>query len=208
MECIICKDDMLNSLAIIATACGHIYHEDCSKKWFDRQITCPTCRSNCGNLTRKLYPNIIENVPTNCNYVPKKKFDEINSQMQSLQDQNIADKDKIIDMQKKMINTQNQMIDMQKDAINTKIQMIEMQKDAINTKIQLADALQNTVKLKKQMALDLKGIKKLKKIYKKKLQEIKRKNNDEEGTRKVALNDNESDSRATNDESPDSEIDG
>jgi len=65
LECTICKDDMLNkSLAIITTACGHIYHEDCLTKWFDRQITCPTCRRNCGELTT-LYPNTID-VPTNC----------------------------------------------------------------------------------------------------------------------------------------------
>ena len=42
--CIICRDDMSVPASTKKLPCGHIFHKNCLRSWFQRQQTCPTCR--------------------------------------------------------------------------------------------------------------------------------------------------------------------
>merc|ERR1719232_1033053 len=41
--CIICREEMTAS-STKKLPCGHIFHRNCLRSWFQRQQTCPTCR--------------------------------------------------------------------------------------------------------------------------------------------------------------------
>ena len=41
--CIICREEMVAS-STKKLPCGHIFHKNCLRSWFQRQQTCPTCR--------------------------------------------------------------------------------------------------------------------------------------------------------------------
>jgi len=41
--CIICREEMVAGTAK-KLPCGHIFHRNCLRSWFQRQQTCPTCR--------------------------------------------------------------------------------------------------------------------------------------------------------------------
>ena len=40
--CIICREEMTTGCKKLP--CGHIFHTNCLRSWFQRQQTCPTCR--------------------------------------------------------------------------------------------------------------------------------------------------------------------
>uniref|UniRef100_A0A915HY16 E3 ubiquitin-protein ligase hrd-1 n=1 Tax=Romanomermis culicivorax TaxID=13658 RepID=A0A915HY16_ROMCU len=40
--CIICREEMRTQAKKLP--CGHIFHTNCLRSWFQRQQTCPTCR--------------------------------------------------------------------------------------------------------------------------------------------------------------------
>jgi len=42
--CIICRDEMTVPSSTKKLPCGHIFHKNCLRSWFQRQQTCPTCR--------------------------------------------------------------------------------------------------------------------------------------------------------------------
>ena len=41
-DCSICRDGLTSPLEILP--CGHIFHRQCIKKWFERRMICPVCR--------------------------------------------------------------------------------------------------------------------------------------------------------------------
>lgn len=41
--CIICREEMV-AASTKKLPCGHIFHKNCLRSWFQRQQTCPTCR--------------------------------------------------------------------------------------------------------------------------------------------------------------------
>ncbi|CAF0855184.1 unnamed protein product [Adineta ricciae] len=43
--CIICREDMQVQQSIKRLACQHIFHKNCLRSWFQRQQTCPICRT-------------------------------------------------------------------------------------------------------------------------------------------------------------------
>tara|TARA_B110000908_G_C10266101_1_gene464107 strand:- start:4478 stop:4912 length:435 start_codon:yes stop_codon:yes gene_type:complete len=43
-DCSICYDNFQKELKGCQLPCGHIYHEDCIKKWLKIDHVCPTCR--------------------------------------------------------------------------------------------------------------------------------------------------------------------
>ncbi|CAJ0939153.1 unnamed protein product, partial [Mesorhabditis belari] len=51
--CIICREEMTVESAPKRLPCNHVFHSNCLRSWFQRQQTCPTCRTN-----------ILNNVPT------------------------------------------------------------------------------------------------------------------------------------------------
>lgn len=42
--CIICREEMTVPSLTKKLPCGHIFHRNCLRSWFQRQQTCPTCR--------------------------------------------------------------------------------------------------------------------------------------------------------------------
>jgi hypothetical protein len=44
-NCPICFDDYIDTSLIIKTECLHCFHEECLKKWINKNNTCPICRS-------------------------------------------------------------------------------------------------------------------------------------------------------------------
>lgn len=44
MECPICLLEMSDKTIILN--CGHEFHKKCLKQWFNKSISCPTCRFN------------------------------------------------------------------------------------------------------------------------------------------------------------------
>ena len=42
-ECNICLDTYRKGQTIIILNCGHKYHRNCLKKWFQKKRTCPIC---------------------------------------------------------------------------------------------------------------------------------------------------------------------
>ncbi|PAA81889.1 hypothetical protein BOX15_Mlig032555g1 [Macrostomum lignano] len=42
--CIICREEMLPDTGCKKLPCGHMFHSNCLRSWFQRQQTCPTCR--------------------------------------------------------------------------------------------------------------------------------------------------------------------
>jgi len=43
--CIICREDMQAQQSIKRLGCQHIFHKNCLRSWFQRQQTCPICRT-------------------------------------------------------------------------------------------------------------------------------------------------------------------
>uniref|UniRef100_M0ZTR6 Ring finger protein n=1 Tax=Solanum tuberosum TaxID=4113 RepID=M0ZTR6_SOLTU len=48
--CRICLSDFKSTDNIYILPCTHLYHSECISTWMRRQITCPTCRRNYGNI--------------------------------------------------------------------------------------------------------------------------------------------------------------
>ncbi|KAJ1360098.1 E3 ubiquitin-protein ligase hrd-1 [Parelaphostrongylus tenuis] len=44
--CIICRDEMTPESTPKRLPCGHVFHTHCLRSWFQRQQTCPTCRTD------------------------------------------------------------------------------------------------------------------------------------------------------------------
>lgn len=44
--CIICRDEMTHESTPKRLPCGHVFHSHCLRSWFQRQQTCPTCRTD------------------------------------------------------------------------------------------------------------------------------------------------------------------
>ncbi len=51
-SCSICQDD-LGAERITATACMHLFHNDCLAPWLKDHTTCPTCRHDISDLTHR-----------------------------------------------------------------------------------------------------------------------------------------------------------
>lgn len=43
--CVICHEDLL-LLTVNTLQCGHVFHDNCIRKWFLQQKTCPSCRKH------------------------------------------------------------------------------------------------------------------------------------------------------------------
>ena len=43
--CIICREEMTGDNQVKKLPCDHIFHKNCLRSWFQRQQTCPTCRT-------------------------------------------------------------------------------------------------------------------------------------------------------------------
>jgi len=42
-DCSICQDSLTAPLEILP--CGHLFHRQCIKKWFEQRMACPVCRA-------------------------------------------------------------------------------------------------------------------------------------------------------------------
>ncbi|VVU94742.1 Ring finger domain [seawater metagenome] len=42
--CAICKEEYCKDDKILKLKCNHIFHKDCIKLWFNKELTCPYCR--------------------------------------------------------------------------------------------------------------------------------------------------------------------
>ncbi|CAD5230162.1 unnamed protein product [Bursaphelenchus xylophilus] len=55
--CIICREEMTLDAGPKKLPCGHIFHPNCLRSWFQRQQTCPTCRTDVlGAIPRAAQP--------------------------------------------------------------------------------------------------------------------------------------------------------
>ena len=43
--CIVCREDMVGDGSCKCLPCNHVFHTACLRRWFQRQQTCPTCRT-------------------------------------------------------------------------------------------------------------------------------------------------------------------
>ncbi|KAI6199323.1 RING-type E3 ubiquitin transferase [Aphelenchoides besseyi] len=50
--CIICREEMTVESGAKKLPCSHIFHPNCLRSWFQRQQTCPTCRTDVLGATR------------------------------------------------------------------------------------------------------------------------------------------------------------
>ena len=60
ISCSICCEDInFVDHQISSTACGHLFHYACLKKWLENSSTCPECRVkiNENTFVKKLYAN-------------------------------------------------------------------------------------------------------------------------------------------------------
>lgn len=44
--CIICREEMTVESGAKKLPCNHIFHPNCLRSWFQRQQSCPTCRTD------------------------------------------------------------------------------------------------------------------------------------------------------------------
>nr|CAD2180144.1 unnamed protein product [Meloidogyne enterolobii] len=51
--CIICREEMTVESGVKKLPCNHIFHPNCLRSWFQRQQTCPTCRTDVLAATRR-----------------------------------------------------------------------------------------------------------------------------------------------------------
>uniref|UniRef100_A0A7E4WA68 E3 ubiquitin-protein ligase hrd-1 n=1 Tax=Panagrellus redivivus TaxID=6233 RepID=A0A7E4WA68_PANRE len=56
--CIICREEMTVESGAKKLPCNHIFHPNCLRSWFQRQQTCPTCRTEV-LATAQRRPNVI-----------------------------------------------------------------------------------------------------------------------------------------------------
>jgi E3 ubiquitin-protein ligase synoviolin len=66
--CIICREEMSSapgdtSQQIKKLPCDHIFHKNCLRSWFQRQQTCPTCRTTVLRLNQAHLNNQLPNQP-------------------------------------------------------------------------------------------------------------------------------------------------
>uniref|UniRef100_A0A914XSC5 E3 ubiquitin-protein ligase hrd-1 n=1 Tax=Panagrolaimus superbus TaxID=310955 RepID=A0A914XSC5_9BILA len=54
--CIICREEMTVESGAKKLPCNHIFHPNCLRSWFQRQQTCPTCRTD---ILAQRRPNIV-----------------------------------------------------------------------------------------------------------------------------------------------------
>merc|ERR1711871_94994 len=43
-SCVICMDEVEESLDYMLTPCNHLYHSECLTQWMEQKMECPTCR--------------------------------------------------------------------------------------------------------------------------------------------------------------------
>lgn len=53
--CNICLEELQENTMVTKLPCNHIYHTDCIDKWFNRNISCPTCRKEFINKFSGVY---------------------------------------------------------------------------------------------------------------------------------------------------------
>ena len=51
-ECMICLSNTETNSVLLP--CGHCYHYDCIFKWFEKELSCPTCKQDI-SLEKKIY---------------------------------------------------------------------------------------------------------------------------------------------------------
>jgi len=59
--CIICREEMTAGSGAKKLPCNHIFHSNCLRSWFQRQQTCPTCRTDVLGGTRR--PTVVPQAP-------------------------------------------------------------------------------------------------------------------------------------------------
>ena len=50
-KCSICLADFILAETVCKTPCNHLFHPQCTTTWFEKQKTCPLCRTNCLLIT-------------------------------------------------------------------------------------------------------------------------------------------------------------
>uniref|UniRef100_A0A1I8C231 E3 ubiquitin-protein ligase hrd-1 n=1 Tax=Meloidogyne hapla TaxID=6305 RepID=A0A1I8C231_MELHA len=75
--CIICREEMTVESGVKKLPCNHIFHPNCLRSWFQRQQTCPTCRTDVLAATRRpngLLPGHQQQQPGVMNGMPANMF--------------------------------------------------------------------------------------------------------------------------------------
>ena len=45
-ECSVCLEQFITEEEVVSLQCSHIFHEKCITLWFQKQYSCPLCRTN------------------------------------------------------------------------------------------------------------------------------------------------------------------
>lgn len=59
-ECSICIEHIKPNSSIVKLSCGHIFHPECIKQWFQGSKRCPNC-NDIGEPNRVILPSIVRN---------------------------------------------------------------------------------------------------------------------------------------------------
>jgi len=52
-QCAICLDTFDHQSVLARTACGHVFHDHCVRRWVAKRGTCPMCREELGGTRRR-----------------------------------------------------------------------------------------------------------------------------------------------------------
>lgn len=55
-ECLICLDHFKKNQGYRKLKCGHLFHKKCIDKWFTKNSTCPTCRTDVFHVSLPVSP--------------------------------------------------------------------------------------------------------------------------------------------------------
>lgn len=55
-NCSICLEELVGSLKVMKTSCGHSFHEKCLQEWFKKDHTCPICRAH--SISDRDFPSL------------------------------------------------------------------------------------------------------------------------------------------------------
>uniref|UniRef100_A0A6V0H9M9 RING-type E3 ubiquitin transferase n=1 Tax=Zooxanthella nutricula TaxID=1333877 RepID=A0A6V0H9M9_9DINO len=52
--CPICMEDYDEQRAAVQTACGHVFHDTCARRWLAEEASCPSCRADLKSQSMRL----------------------------------------------------------------------------------------------------------------------------------------------------------
>ena len=138
INCSVCFEDIdFSNEEVSVLKCGHLFHQECLRRWFDTSRTCPECRSRVtrNQFVKKIFPKISRDAADEYSFAS----DETKNVFKVFEDQTKMLKnvlfDRVLSVEKELIKANEKL-----DIKNTNLEKVMEEKQSLidrNQKIEL-----------------------------------------------------------------------